>query len=593
MGEARNPGPGKSPDLVTVLVSNVSSLLEHLDHLVEDSTGAYVLQEVRGSPEAMDARLRTKGCTAVWGALDEHGHAWTGHVAKGGNLKRLELPFLPTNWSHRVVAALWAPAAGPPISLVSIYGVTSAVATEKEELNEVLLHLVEMSEQDGGHSWLIGGDLNMELSDHPMASWLHTCGWKDAGSEPTCLASRTRVAKRIDVVLANRFLQPSVAGYKLSWDSGLLTHAAQYVTLAVGQHRLHQVWQPGRKHEAPKLTPAQMEALGTNLASSARLEWEQACGSGVDAMWDVIEQLAREYHCLAAGTTSGAPMRGRSKMQAEVPMTIGDKGDACTMELQQLAKRKRQLQHLAACVRKATGATRSAEEQLRAALTKHGSEEFCAQLQAATTEVQLELLIGAARREEDTALARKRHERKGKWHEWLRTGWADDQRKLYRWIRKGPEPVPLNPPTQREDGSWRVGLQRQVEKAEEAWWKLRKGPELDEEAARQMYAPLRQVPAMPERTPMTGASLQRAGQRMSRSKAPWADDWAGSHLRLWPRALWDWVAVLLHKVEECGEWPQRLRHSVVALLPNGGDRRSLGLQAGGPASPDLPHVGSH
>ena len=91
-------------------------------------------------------------------------------VAKGGNLKRLELPFLPANWGHRVVAALWAPAAGPPITLVSIYGVTSAVTTEKEELNEILLHLVELSEQDGGHSWLIGGDLNMELRELPMAS---------------------------------------------------------------------------------------------------------------------------------------------------------------------------------------------------------------------------------------------------------------------------------------------------------------------------------------------------------------------------------------------------------------------------------------
>jgi hypothetical protein len=187
------------------------------------------------------------------------------------------------------------------------------VLAEKEELNEVLLQLLELSEQDGGRGWIIGGDLNVEASELPVASWMHACGWKDAGSEATCLASRTRTAKRIDVVFTNRFLQPSITDYKLCWDTGLLTHAAQYLTLAVGQNRLHQVWQPGRKYQAVQLTWSQREALGTNLTSSARVEWGEACRAGVDAMWGVIEQVAHEYHCLASGMGITQAQPGRSK----------------------------------------------------------------------------------------------------------------------------------------------------------------------------------------------------------------------------------------------------------------------------------------
>jgi hypothetical protein len=104
-----------------------------------------------------------------------------------------------------------------------------------------------------------------------------------------------------------------------------------------------------------------------------------------------------------------------------------------------------------------------------------GGPEFQDKLRQAGTEAQVWALVLQTRAQEDELLVEHRKERRNQWHEWVTTCFASNQRRLYAWIRDGPKPVRVSPPTQRQDGTWRVGLQGQLEAVEEAWWELWQG----------------------------------------------------------------------------------------------------------------------
>ena len=221
------------------------------------------------------------------------------------------------------------------------------------------------------------------------------------------------------------------------------------------------------------MTAEQREGLGRRLVDSARSEWQEAKAAGMDSMWKVIQQVAHEFHTGASGMELKEATRGKAQWEDELPKLNTGTADASTLALRAVAKRKRKLQHLHALTLRGPGASKVGRRALLDALDKAGPPEFQEKLrQAAGDEALVWALVVQTRVQEDELLVEHRKERRNQWHEWVTTCFASNQRRLYAWIREGPKAVKVSPPTQRRDGSWRVGLQGQMEAVEEAWWHL-------------------------------------------------------------------------------------------------------------------------
>ncbi len=112
------------------------------------------------------------------------------------------------------------------------------------------------------------------------------------------------------------------------------------------------------------------------MVASARSEWQESKAAGMDSMWKVIEQVAHEFHTGAAGMELKEVARGKAQWEDEVPKVNTGTGDAATLALRAVAKRKRQLQHLHALMLRGPGASEGARRALQEALDKAGPPEF-------------------------------------------------------------------------------------------------------------------------------------------------------------------------------------------------------------------------
>ena len=199
--------------------------------------------------------------------------------------------------------------------------------------------------------------------------------------------------------------------------------------------------------------------------------------NGVNAMWDIIQLVAHEFHSLVAGNGVPVEVSGRYAWQNETPAKVGFAADASSVELRQAVRRKRQLQHLRALQGNASVVAGQARADITRALIKQGGEPFCASLRAARSVGDFEGLVEKARKEEDRVLEAHRVRRKQHWYSWTKEGWEKDKRAVYKWIKEGPQPLRGVAPTVGPEGELRIGKQGQVERVEEEWWKLWQGPE--------------------------------------------------------------------------------------------------------------------
>ncbi len=214
--------------------------------------------------------------------------------------------------------------------------------------------------------------------------------------------------------------------------------------------------------------------------------------------------------------------RGKAQWEDELPKVNTGTGDASTLALGAVAKRKRQLQHLHALVLRGPGASEGPRRALQDALDKAGPPEFQDKLRQAAGNAELVwALVVQARVQEDELLVEHRKERRNQWYEWVTTCFASNQRRLYGWIREGPKAVKVSPPTQRRDGSWRVGLQGQIEAVEEAWWQLWQGKPAPKPDVEKLFAPLAQVPCLTRKTAMTPKLLHEMGKENGGQQSGW------------------------------------------------------------------------
>ena len=97
---------------------------------------------------------------------------------------------------------LWAAGAAPTL-LVDINDYADPTASQLADLNRTLELVVEFTESRGGLKALVGADLNATLGQLVVDPWLAVCGWKDLHHQVTCVATRSLVPRRIDVLVAS------------------------------------------------------------------------------------------------------------------------------------------------------------------------------------------------------------------------------------------------------------------------------------------------------------------------------------------------------------------------------------------------------
>ena len=85
----------------------------------------------------------------------------------------------------------------------------------------------------------------------------------------------------------------------------------------------------------------------------------------------------------------------------------------------------------------------------------------------------------------------------------------------------------------------------------------------------QWLLPLDRLTPYPALEDITATQLMQAIRRAPSGKAPGADGWRSSELKLWPLALIEQLCHVCHLIERTGKWPQALSTSLVALLPKG------------------------
>ena len=122
---------------------------------------------------------------------------------------------------------------------------------------------------------------------------------------------------------------------------------------------------------------------------------DRAQAGGMDSMWRVIEQVAHEFHTAAAGMEACSATKGKAQWEDELPNVNTGTGDAATLALRAVSKRKRQLQHLHSLTLRGEGCAEVARRALQDALERAGPPEFQGRLRRAAGNEALLLGAGA------------------------------------------------------------------------------------------------------------------------------------------------------------------------------------------------------
>ncbi len=91
------------------------------------------------------------------------------------------------------------------------------------------------------------------------------------------------------------------------------------VQVMLDNNRLRKAWKAGHKYEDCVMDEDQREVLGRKLVASARDEWQRAKAAGMDTRWNVIEQVAHEFHTEASGMDTRSQTRGRLSGRMNCP----------------------------------------------------------------------------------------------------------------------------------------------------------------------------------------------------------------------------------------------------------------------------------
>ena len=194
---------------------------------------------------------------------------------------------------------------------------------------------------------VICGDFNFELVDLDVLPSLIISNWSDCLDAPTCAAASARRARRIDLLIASRPFQRRLRHAEVDWETGLFTHAAQYLHVAACSPAPCRTWAPSPPIPAPGGdAPAAASCWAQcSVLVKAFEEIAKSNPGDVDGLWRALEGVASRFHSLRAMTTLNLVGRtGTAKMQRHEPRART--GDASQVLLDRCGRRVRRLTEL-------------------------------------------------------------------------------------------------------------------------------------------------------------------------------------------------------------------------------------------------------
>ena len=116
--------------------------------------------------------------------------------------------------------------------LYNLYGVADGSEQVRIHVSGLARRCLVDSESAGCMPSLIGGDFNFDLVDLDVLPSLIISNWSDCPEAPTCAAASARRARRIDLLIANLPFQRRLRHASVDWETGLYTHAAQFLVVS-------------------------------------------------------------------------------------------------------------------------------------------------------------------------------------------------------------------------------------------------------------------------------------------------------------------------------------------------------------------------
>ena len=175
-----------------------------------------VVQEVRGPRTELKAQSKEMGLEIAAGKEDDEGLV---AVLTRPGLGQAETIRLPDKWKQRVCCCKINLGDKTKCGhIINIYSKVWPNAAEKQELNKVLEEvLTQMAEKGEGPIWIMG-DFNLEAGDIAAFDLMARRGWKDWSEEPTCLGSRAKKSRRIDMCWVSPMARARTSEGKVIWQ---------------------------------------------------------------------------------------------------------------------------------------------------------------------------------------------------------------------------------------------------------------------------------------------------------------------------------------------------------------------------------------
>ena len=453
LGEASNPGP-------CIVSANLSSLTQGWADLAALRWDIALVQEARVSlGSSILGDIRRAGCQVILSAPDHDGNSLLAIIIRCGSVSPI-----PAVLGARLMGVVWYSGGGYPMRLYNVYGNAHGSSHSLLDASTLCREALLDAEGSGRVPSLIGGDFNMEFEQLHCLYSLVASEWSDIGTEPTSICSRSTCPRRIDLLLANRAFSAIVEGYSLAWDTGLPSHAVQFLSLSGVPPPLFPAWQSPAPLPPPVLPISPEEAWRSVPPDLLARTRALALSNQVQEAW--LFCLEKHYYAQSGEFVPLAARRGTVLLKREsAKPTPG--GDAVSAALDKSLRRWRRLRELGKGW--ATGVLPHRFNLILKALvrTETLASPWRPRLLALSTQAQLDVLLAEAELEVSTSIAAHRQHRRDRWYEWCND--PTQTARVYRYIRQGATPITYPPVG---DSRAQPGKATQLAEVDAWWWDL-------------------------------------------------------------------------------------------------------------------------
>ena len=580
-GEATQPGPAGCRQ-VRIISANTTRWSASWRGLLAAEPALIVSQEARLGPDDRADHIRAAAGRGwqLWPGQEEDGVALLAAAAKPNVLpaRHIPLPELAEEFAGRLQLIAVHGGRNRMFLVLNVYGRPGGARDEVFNA-QLLLEGMAQVRSFGRVPAVVMGDLNLNLESAGVVGLLGVSGWHDllAGAGHTCVPTRGQPS-RLDYALANSEFMGLVEGAELRWDLGLATHAAVQVDLLLteGGSADFRVFPPSLAGAAcPDWTQAAQERAEALLVDLHGHVIASALADGeVEQAWHEIQRGMHCWLCERKGVRQGMRRYAAVDRREEWRRAASREGDEQDKALEAALLRVRRLENL-----RHHPATSSQALAIRRALQRaEPVDEGGSSRLRELTEENLPALLDEARAALQAEVQASRQRRREAWWCWVQSNLANQQGRVYRWLRDAKDHTPsmvllegqeTDPAAARQ---WvpavRGGPVAQHQFFATAWQALWQRPERPGAGAEELRC-LTTLPGLPPLPGWTAGLVRQTLQAMALRKRPGLDSWSVPEMRSQPRVVHEWIAALLTEVERTGQWPREAQVPEGVLLPKG------------------------